>query len=107
MKIGSVRKPQTTFQYTLSGRQDGESILVKAKAMLPNGQLPDSGAPFVGTFTSSATQVPDDKGILVDGWLLTLDVTGLSVGDYVFNEVINGVTVEEPVVFSILSAITQ
>lgn len=109
-KLGTVRRPQTYFEYTLSGRQAGETIVAKVKKMPSNKQFPKESDPFVGTFVgtfvATETIVPDIDGNMVDGWEMKLSLNGLSAGDYIFNEVINGV-VEEPVTFTILEAVTQ
>lgn len=76
-----------TFQYTLSGRQTGDTITARLKPAASGLGVPDSGVAAVATFTTATSDDVDGAG--ADGWILTLDATttaGVAVGNYVFDE---------------------
>ena len=76
-----------TFQYTLSGRQIGDTITARLKPAASGLGVPDSTIAHVATFTTATSD--DVDGLGTDGWVLTLDATStaaLAVGNYVFDE---------------------
>lgn len=76
-----------TFQYTLSGRQAGDTITARLKPAASGLGVPESSVAAVATFTTVTSDDVDGAG--TDGWILTLDATstaGLAVGNYVFDE---------------------
>lgn len=76
-----------TFQYSLSGRQAGDTIIARLKPAASGLAVPDSSVAAVATFTTATSDDVDGAG--ADGWILTLDAAttaGLAIGNYVFDE---------------------
>ena len=84
--IATIQRGET-FQYTLSGRQTGDTIIARLKPAAAGLGVPADTVAAVATFTTAASDDVDGNG--TDGWILTLDATttaALAVGNYVFDE---------------------
>jgi len=76
-----------TFQYSLSGRQTGDTIEGDLKPVAVGGGVPADTVDAVASFTYVTSDDVDGAG--TDGWIGTLSAAvtaGLDAGNYVFDE---------------------